>query len=1575
MRDTAIIQFTGNLDGDTDPRVMAKGDYIYAENLFSSDRNTPGAISNELGSAQVFYTLPTGTNTCIGMAEDSQKQSLVYFIKNSNLDHRILRWFPGSGNIYTVAAGAYLGLDASVHSAHVIDGDILVWTDGITLSFDIGSGILGKEPRKLDMGKSVVENKALSYELYAGLPGNAQFAEDDTIRLIKKDLDGAPTLFDITFTVPDDTMRGNPAAGLAWLAQKIRDSGMIGFLTIEECDCKLILTSIQWFEKLEMISSSPQLLLVPKNHYAPVLSDMKTHQIALKREPLDCAPIPEYTGVSGISYNNVRDGCFQFRSRVIYDTGERSSWSAVSYTALNNAQYGPPQQSLNGIHLDFTDDRLNDVSWLCMITHVELAFRDGNDSNFRLIKRIPMCEIGSITQEFIFLNDGLYSEIGSDDLSVTSGDAQVLTNYFPVPRFCGAIAPIAAEDGNLRLALGATVEGFNRPECVDADLIAGVYGQTDLVDIVGTVDIVNDARAFDTAMRFPNYTLDGFVVYLAGTNYFGVSDNPLDGTGTGAFTIKNVPRGVYSLRVASYLCRFDDSFGPRYNLQNGTEWQRTSSPVIDCAGSVVANGFKGERTINLYGTTDPTFDLDAEPLFGPIQIQNCHNASATPGAGTIRLVEAYCLDNDGVWDTLTARTSATSVERRNMQFRVGSAAGFLAPGDPTFPSPTALADHNGYAFASIRLDILSGVDRIRPVISTWGGNDAAAAQPYHVYAAPSTVPESDGKNDGFKGIFADTAIDYQGLGGTNSNTVPFETVLKALTMFCYQHDPAWTLETKATISGRVIDQNGTGVSNVLIWMVANGRFEYTNDAGEFSIRTYGIEGGTRSFRQLLFPTYLADAAGDNPFTPASDGVVFTLDADGDGIADEHVTADFVLPVIGGIIWDNRFVKSGGIYKGAVVYEDEAGRQCGISLINTIRVPFHTTDGQFVPRSLSFSINSLPPLEAVRYRILRTKDTFYLTHRTSPVGGALYAIIPDGASTPTFTTYSSGNATHILLKVPATTEDPAVPAGTLLLMFRSPRVDGYRAKFGDRVRYLLDNKDKTVFDDRMIEVDVLGEYIDGPDYYVVVPYSEIAREVIAGWTFEFFTPKGFEEEIYYETGVCLPIDIDPGFGRYHKGITQDQNPITGVPATGPILSGDTYWWREEVVFSGDFSKPILCEHYRRSQFVTGKCEDIGRPYLYDPLFKATMFENRIRISGLYASNSLINDLHSFGVLDYQALNRTFGPIRWLGMVHNSLLAICTNRVQPIYVGKGRMIDLSGNSLVGRADQILNVGDEVMINGGTLNPESVLVEDGRAYFWDLQNGVFWQYAQNGLTDIGRGRKRYFYDRHVERLPLARTGDIVITGYDRKHDLVVLSFQPGSYTIEGSTVNMLNDTLCYSPKDGGWKTHLTWHPQAMGSVNEDFMTFFNGALYRSWKAFVYNYFHNSYHESAITFPVNDKPVTMKDWHSIRLRANKQWFSPKIFTLPDAEYSAGMKSRIMSARWVQQEGWFAADFLRDANDPHAEFLAIANVPIRESTAMLRGRPLKGDVLIAKIQALFRSQQNILFAATVDYGDSQISV
>ncbi len=1484
--------FTGKINDDVSPEYQQPGDLASGENMTNSVLMKGGAMSALPSSLLVGYTHPSGTNKIVGMHEDRQTQSIIVFVYNSLQNHRILRI---KGTTVTVVAsrgtieGANLLLfDRRIHSIVILDNR-LYWVDG----FSDNNTIVGYEPRSIDLGKSDLNNKIREYEMYFGIKNSGQFAVSATYQFTIFPSSGGP----LATAVPtqDDTGRvGNPVLGGQWIAEQLNAS-FPSYLTAEYCDCKVTITMKTAGNRLEFSSGDVNALLVPTNHYG---SGVQSFQTIWAKTPPKCAPLPSYISNPTLEYNNIKNIRPQFRTRYIYDDGGASPWSAISILPLSGGQ------NFNGIKVDFSHDILSNPFWLSIIRYVEVAFRDGNDNIFRSIRRVPVCEIGTINNYIEFYNDANYDAVASDDLSVGS-DLQVIMNDHNMPRTANTVEAVSDEGGNTRVVMGGLLKGYECPDCVEADFPVTSEAEECLFDIIGTVTVSNNPHA-SLVGDDPNFNeyQGGFPVYLAGTRYFAISNNPADGSGDGSFIIRGVPRGKYSLRVASHMCRYGSEIGGRYDLTNGIEWQKTSTYVLDVAGSNAANGVDTERYLDLSGFTGTVFDLDTVPGYGDIVIRNEHRTFTA----LVSNAYLYAYDNFGKLGTAMERSEAIACENQPISIN------FYTPGSGFDTVVNVMTDHNGFAwhqFNGIRLYACVGHN----------GWDALP---------PTTDPQLARLYAGsWDDIEDDTAVlKYETPGSDPGyNYIEFAHPISYY-LFC--GDPVWAAGRRRTDTAKITDTTGSPVSNALVWMFQHGRPVRSNSVGEVTITVFGFNGlNSLGALQNTYCLYEYDICGDYPIPPSgTSGITLT---------------DFNLPTIifelgfqGGIDPAFRYLKSGGVYKTGIVYEDDFGRSCGVVPAKTVYIQFHTEDGQYVPRRMNFSITSKPPLWAKRYRIVRTKDGYYQNYVHLPIADAKYVVINDGYNEPSASSYFSGNATHVMLQIGV--NDYNVTAGTTtLVMFKENNTDGYRSRVNDRCRLLLDENQNTVITGSILDYNVVGEYIDGDKYYVIIPYESIGKQIKSDWVVELYAPRGIDEEIYYETGVCLDI-LNPGtINALHQGITQDQT--SSLPATGPILSGDAYWNYRQYTLYGGKGYSFVAEGAKVLPFDDEPTQDIGRAFLVDPYAKEQFLYNMIQISGTYVPGSAVNNLSVFGSLDYIFINRSYGPIRKLVEPGNILLVICEFRTQPIYVSKSRVVDLSDNTIVGRSTKLLNIADEIVSDAGCVNPESVTEQDGRVYWWDLRNATVWQYGPSGVQDINAGRSKFFGVISAERLLLSRANDIVVSGFDREYKQFFLTFLPSGAAPARTPV--------WVESSNGWVFDFGAAPVDYASVANDMYIGSNTApniFHLMYKGSGFLSFLGTQYQGSFGFWHNENPSIEKNYHHIKIYSDVKFNASDILLPIRPQYPKGMVSRIPAIHWGYRDGQYFADFLRDQTDP--KFASIVNPTTRANTALLRGRYLKGNVI-----------------------------
>lgn len=1516
--------FVGQMDTDSDPGYVAQGDYVDALNIVNGYGGIMGSVTNPKGTTPVVRTTPSGNGVVIGAKEDKQTGSVYIFVYNTDGFHEILRWNAKTETVVTVATGSVLGFTQSwkISHAEVADGKILSWTDALTY----GPGTIeGNPPRKINIDKALNFQKKATFELYAGRPGEGQFANGVTYTFRRLNGTTGATVTTVVFT-SDGTYLNNPVGGLLWLKAQLEASALATRLTITACDgCKLEIAAK--FNDEYYITTSSELVMPPINRY-PITLELQ--HIDLIKVPPKCAPIPTYVKDSTVGTNNVQGGCFQFRTRYVYDDNEKSAWSDISYVALNTDVNGEVIKSLNAIDVDFSDTILSQEAWLTSIRFVEVAVREGNTGLFRLIDRFPVCEIGVVTQKIRFYNDKLLSVVPSDDTSIAS-EAQVLKDFDYVPLLSGTLALTADESGDNRLMLGANLEGYDCVGCVDLTITEEQDTIGCLVDIEGTVEIVNSVP-FSTLPASPpdyrNYDLGGFVVYLEGTNYYAISDNPANGTGTGAFKIKGVPKGRYAIRVASYMCRFGDSLGNRFNLNNGLEWQRTSSPVVSMAG--LTNGL-----------LDISAASGTHTLASNITIQNAFASNL--GIDTA-YSEVYVLDNEGAVTTPADHLSALGVEGYPIKWRLNN-AGAEPPGTP---DEVTFTDHNGFAW--------------------YGTTNGDFNTPKMQAITDGIVAASPGVTllgrDSWKSVEANTLTSDAVTDGAVSALPPLFFVFNTASAF-------WT-KRKRLIHGRVVDSAGDGIEGALVGYERTGRTEMTGPSGDYTIAVFEIVG------QLTPPfSFLNSRSGDQLYVSYLQDICWlyppTVPSPEPLIAPFYVVlfpifevSDIVIALPTGFIppTSHRHLKSGGIYKFGIQYEDYAGRHAGVCGEVDVRIPFHTERNVFSPFVNRFEIASQPPTWATRYKLMRSKDMFYQWYLQWVSDEVKYAKITSIREAPVFTTFGNGDSTHIFLRVNPPV-DISTASDTVLFFFRQFTQNGYEPSSGDRVRFVLDEMGDLISTSEIVEVEIVGRYLDDDKYYVVIEDFNYTKEITPGWTIEFLTPRSATDKLFYSDGSCFAI-LNPGLtNRYHAGSIQNQT--ASLPAQGYVVGGDTYWRYQNFLFGDASGRRIYSEHFTISDYQDSACEDIGRAsaVLMD---EGQRFQyDLVRYSDAYVPQSKVNGLSSFDAFAYKRINRKWGIIKWLGFNSSVLVAICEYKTQPIYVGRGRVMDLQGQTSVGRSGDILNIADETVADAGTLNPESVVHEDGRIYFWDKYHGTFWQFAQNGAVQIFGKKKNEFLLTGRQRQRVADGQDFCPAGFDRELQLYLITFPQKTYGSGETTVMLPEKTIAYSPDKQGWVTRFSFAPEWYGRAGTNLLSFRSGGIHLHNRGTTNNFYAVQY-KSSIKFALNPAMSSMKDWFSVRILSKLKWTAPLIEILPSFKFASGMFSRISANRWKNEEGQWYSDILRDYTDNSAKFVAIGDPVLREQTALLQGRLLKGEVMIMTIETENGALPQILKDTTVSF-------
>lgn len=134
--------FLNGINQDDSFAIVDKSDYLNAVNMrfATSENGKAGQLSkiegNVLKNSRIggTFTLPGGTNECIGAYEDVPNRRIFYFNKNSNGSHGIYCYDADTDLNYTVLLSSQLvgglGFSSFIHSVAMVD-NLLFWTDNV----------------------------------------------------------------------------------------------------------------------------------------------------------------------------------------------------------------------------------------------------------------------------------------------------------------------------------------------------------------------------------------------------------------------------------------------------------------------------------------------------------------------------------------------------------------------------------------------------------------------------------------------------------------------------------------------------------------------------------------------------------------------------------------------------------------------------------------------------------------------------------------------------------------------------------------------------------------------------------------------------------------------------------------------------------------------------------------------------------------------------------------------------------------------------------------------------------------------------------------------------------------------------------------------------------------------------------------------------------------------------------------------------------------------------------------------------------------------------------------------------
>jgi len=1464
---TSLNSFDGIMDTDSADSVVAPTNYREMVNgvngITNNGNNTQ--VENNPGTTEVINIYANATDTGIGTFEDKAGSSLIQFNYNPNGVHGIYRYFKNKPGTINGAVEKILKID---NAALYDDNNIN------PLSFGL---------QKKITGVAVVDNK-LSFTDNKTSPKTIDLERaNETQKKRKFDIIFNKNQFNTTSTYTLNVYPfgvGVPAYTFTWQSfGKTSDERYLDFITavkgtlanaqwfnIVGCDTHPIIEMVmtgKFFVNITEISSNlvtyPS-LVIPNNFYPDKDPANSASYDILNVALIDFVqymPLCEPVLVGGTELTEevslIKSKVFQFRVRYHYLDYKKSRLGAISSVYINNISCQPGANAAqdNYIDVDFTDPRLSNPALVSIITKVDIIVRDHSEGYWKVVKELlPVDFVGEQMQKYRFRNNESIIEI------IASIDE--VEQYDSVPELAQSL-----EFAENKMFFGGLTEGKDAP-CIDAS-VETIYsndkGDEETFSICGIICIRNiyqpDPRYsahqpiwddgnkigyggigkigflgnvgnhFNKTDKVQVFAPDmrGFTVYLAGTEYYGVSvqsDNnglpisigylggnvveittnsaiqsandaieilnagnygPLYPFGTG-ITNADIANGGYSVADTEnhgvFFSRFEIQGvkAGKYNLRfaSPTEttpemlagdtlsYQNTSAPVLKCCG---IEGYEFTVTVNKNVSAINPLTGRSTVFVGVTEIADMTDPDQAGLAHQhdAKILHGYVGDSDGI---PAVDYSGVLLKQRingaQINLTISDAGGLFSPN-------TYISTLNRYK------DWKCITDHNGFYFVSYSGKTAAtvtligSAQYIGDRDVVSTISLYDSS-----GAFVST---------TNDNIVATQV-----------DDGVVTSDYRTRITGKIVNATGAPLPNTTV-VISGCQFSVSDTiTGAYATITYPqtsylntpVAPNSRTFNGLVYSRYkncilIAIPSGESYDEIALQTVNFTANP-----GQYNDDKSYYLPDYD---FDDPYSKEslsawkpGSDEQFGIVYYDAADRRCAVVSSDNLKahILFYTEkDANGVvqptgPRLMKWSIWNEPPAYAVKYQWVRTKNLQHNAWLQWVVNKVKY--VDDN-----YATVSQNIATYIEL-------DFDNISYYVLNKYKNAVISAPFEK-GDILRIILDSSGNYI--NQYVEFEI--EQIIGNKYYIA---NQNTILFVDGMLVEMFQKrKENETNLYYEFGECYEIKYDTFHGvckRYHVGQAQNQSygplPLGVVtPATGVFKTGNSYF-RDRTfpvgVVAATIASPqsgtgsgqktyYICDG-SVSDFYLSDNDNTGRVNS-DKLQGSTERPSTVRFSDNYIQSTKINGNATFRALNQKQFSIDYGLIEKMVLVNHTILYMVFHNSVTVsaYLNQSVLKDLAGASIVAISDDIIPRTTEMQRTYGTQDPATVVLNDeGDLYGYDAKSGVCWAASGNGMVTISdRGKKLWW--KNVSELRARFNNRFHATaGYDLYRDLYVIALQ---------------------------------------------------------------------------------------------------------------------------------------------------------------------------------------------------------
>lgn len=700
---------------------------------------------------------------------------------------------------------------------------------------------------------------------------------------------------------------------------------------------------------------------------------------------------------------------------------------------------------------------------------------------------------------------------------------------------------------------------------------------------------------------------------------------------------------------------------------------------------------------------------------------------------------------------------------------------------------------------------------------------------------------------------------------------------------------------------------------------------------------------------------------------------------------EHNGASLALTLTGirvDTLPTKRFLKEGGVYGVAILYEDQFGKTSFAEGAKTVNVPANflneavtipiagnltSTITYGIRKVLDWVLSGTPPAYAVKYQILLSRDRFFDNYFQCTAFPHLYVRETreeeaDGKQSnfyynwkghlfekltrPTVGNVTSadfqGSYKYVYLQIPLNV--PFIPDKDCFVRFTSKNWPAGCKKIlpiidviGDFLVIDLKYTRDDILDPRLredyafpwknfngtsIEVFKLPDAQD-PRFFEVSEKFDVVSgsfSVTSGRLFgDTYNFKEIESQPTLDPVIIEGSDINANTSIDAGRITEVESPSGIVSSTliQKSVSLTTYKRSFRTSLIGSPGNEVVTEASVLSTVKTfdyfKAASDFGRAHIEFKGAKKNNYFNSISFSDPYIQNTQVNGLSTFQADNSYPVAVERSPTRALLPVGSVMLAIHERKTTSLYIGEGVMKQGEQFVLV-RIEGVIADDRQFQESFGTINPESAIVINGHAFWWDAINGAVIRYTNAGLFPISKyGMNSHFRKKAKDYFPYQSTIK-VFTGYDPSTEELIITFPR---VVVGNVVVVEAETWAFNIPGEFWSTRYSFIAEGYNFVGQEFISFKAGKLWVHNKNTVYNNFYGSQYTRKFKIAANPELNKQKRYLNVHMKGavcsdQTGEYVPVRMTTPE-----GQASFIPAYEFKLEQGKWVAPILKDTNTP----------------------------------------------------------